>query len=80
MQWAKGRAALHLYHKWAGDREPWVPITYKVLGAEVTNFSQDQLQVGVLNGALGKAKWELVAGILSSGPIQTLDVSRVVML
>ena len=37
----------------------------------------------ILKGALGKAKWKLVAGILNSSPylnVQTLGVNTVVIL
>lgn len=34
-------------------------VTYNVVGAEVTAFSQVQLQVVVIKGPPGKASWEL---------------------
>lgn len=55
------------------------PVTYKLVGVEVTNFSQAQFWMNILKDALEKAKQELVAGNLSSGlylNIQTFDASR----
>lgn len=56
---------------------------YKLVGVEVTNFSQAQLWMNILKDALEKARQEFVAGNLSSGlylNVQTFDASRVFIL
>ena len=42
------------------------PVTYKLVGVEVTNFSQAQFWMNILKDAPEKARQELVAGNLSS--------------
>lgn len=76
MNQAKGSPPYQVMIQQGRESRQKAVVTYKVIGVEVTKIPRAQQQVVILKGAPGKAKWELVVGIL----ILTLGVSKIIIL